>query len=596
MKQHITHLLRERASYYGNRQVFQYKNKTNGKYESISWNALLIQTNKVSKSLISLGFGHNDKIGILSSNKPEWMLADLGILAVRGVVVPFYATASKQEIKYIVDETEMKLLFVGSNEQVEKAFWLLDHCKTLEKIVVFEGDLPKNDDRFIKWPSFLDLSDDNQLNAKLDQIIEEIQPDDLATIIYTSGTTGEPKGGMIGHDNFMNAFRINYERLNINENDISLCFLPLSHVFERTWTLFLLYCGATNVFLENPREVIDELPMVKPTVMCTVPRFFDKTYEGIIKETEKWSSFKKRIFDWSIAIGHKYIEYIKNSEKAPGLLELKRFIADKLVLKKLRLIFGGEIKVMPCSGAAIDPKLLKFFHAVGIFINYGYGATETTATVSCFKSDKYNFDYCGSIMPEVSVKIGEQSEILVKGKTIFKGYFNKPEETTKVLKDGWYMTGDEGYIVDNEYLVMTDRIKDLIKTSGGKYVSPQKLELLLGQDKYIEQLVIIGDNRKYITALIVPSFENLKEQAIKLGLDPDNNDLIASNNEINNFIQQRIDLCQAELTPHRKVVKFTLLPETFSIDNKALTNTLKIRRKIIAQQYSEIIEKMYLST
>ena len=595
MKQHITFLLKERASHYGNRQVFKFKNKTNGKYESLSWNVLLVQTNKVSKSLISLGFGHNDKIGILSSNKPEWMISDLGIFAVRGVVVPFYATASKQEIKYIVDETKMKLLFAGSNKQIEKAVWLLDHCKTLEKIVVFEGDLPKNDDRFIAWPGFLDLSDDDQLNAKLDQITEEIQPDDLATIIYTSGTTGEPKGGMIGHDNFMNAFKINYERLNIDENDISLCFLPLSHVFERTWTLFLLYCGATNVFLENPREVIDELPMVKPTVMCTVPRFFDKTYDGIQKETEKWPSFKKQIFNWSIAIGHKYIEYLKNSEKAPGLLELKRFIADKLVLKKLRSIFGGEIKEMPCAGAAINPKILRFFHAVGIFINYGYGATETTATVSCFKHDKYNFDYCGSIMPEVSVKISEQKEIMVKGKTIFKGYFNKPEETTKVLKDGWYMTGDEGYIVDDEYLVMTDRIKDLIKTSGGKYVSPQKLELLLGQDKYIEQLVIIGDNRKYITALIVPSFENLKEQAIKFGLDPDNNDLIASNNEINNFIQQRIDLCQAELTPHRKVVKFTLLPETFSIDNKALTNTLKIRRKVIARQYHDLIEKMYLS-
>ncbi len=593
MKQHITLMLRARVLDYGNRQVFKYKNKSNGKYESVSWNDLLDLTNKVSKSLIHLGFGHNSKIGILSSNKPEWTITDLSILGIRGVVVPFYATASKNDIKYIIDETKMKLLFVGCNEQIEKASWLLEHCETLETIVAFEGNIPEKDKRFIEWTDFLELSTDDQLNKRLDQITDEIQPDDLATIIYTSGTTGEPKGVMLGHDNFMNAFKINEGRLNIDESDISLCFLPLSHVFERTWTLFMLYCGATNVFLENPREVINELSVVKPTVICTVPRFFEKTYDGIQQESEKWPSFKKRIFSWSISIGHKYIKYSKNSKKAPKLLELKNYIADKLVLKKLRLIFGGRIKVMPCSGAAMDPKLIKFFHATGTFINYGYGATETTATVSCYRSDIYNFDYCGSIMPEVSVRIGENQEIFVKGKTIFKGYYNKPEETAKVLIDGWYKTGDEGYIVDDEYLVMTDRIKDLIKTSGGKYVSPQKLELLIGQDKYIEQIVVLGDNKKYITALIVPSFANLKEYSKKLGLDPDNNEMIISNKGIIDFIQQRIDICQAELTTYEKVVKFTLLPETFNIDNQTLTNTLKIRRKIIAQQYNELIEKMY---
>ena len=596
MQDHVIQLIREHASSHGKRQIFKFKDKLNGSYKSLSWHDLITQTNKVSKSLISLGFGHNDKIGILSSNKPEWTITDLGIFAVRGVVVPFYATASKHEIKYIVDETEMKLLFAGSNEQVEKAIWLLDQCKTLEKIVVFEGDLPENDNRFIDWISFLNLSDDEKLNNKLDKLFKEIRADDLATIIYTSGTTGEPKGVMLSHDNFMSAFKINNERLNITENDISLCFLPLSHVFERTWTLFLLYCGATNVFLENPREVINELPIVKPTVMCTVPRFYEKTYEGIQQEAAKWSTVKKRIFDWSILIGHKYIDFLKNSENAPKLLWFKHLIVDKFVLKKLRLIFGGNIKVMPCAGAAIDSKLLKFFHATGIFVNYGYGATETTATVSCFKSNKYDFDYCGSIMPEVFIKIGDNNEIMVKGNTVFKGYYNKPEETAKVLKDKWYMTGDEGSVIDDEYLVMTDRLKDLMKTSGGKYISPQKLELLLGQDKYIEQVVILGDRKKYVTALIVPSFANLKQEAIKLGIDNGNNESIASHNEINNFIQQRIDKCQANLAPYEKVIKFTLLSEAFNIDKRTLTNTLKIRRNIIAKQYSEVIDKMYLST
>lgn len=587
-------MLRERVSSYGDRTVFKYRDKLTGNYEVLSWNTLLDKTKKVSEAFLSLGYGYRDNIGILSANKPEWTISDLGILAVRGVVVPIYATSSKQEIEYIVNETKMKLLFVGSSDQIEKILWLLDHCETLEKIVVFEGRIPENDNRFIEWTRFLELSDNEKYSEKLNQMLEDAQSDDLATIIYTSGTTGIPKGAMLGHDNFMAALKINNERLEITEDDVSLCFLPLSHVFERTWTYFLLYCGATNIFLENPREVIDTLSVVRPTVMCTVPRFFEKTYEGILQEAEKWPSYKKKIFDWSIKIGHRNIEYLKNSEKAPLILGFKKLFADKLVLKKLRLIFGGKIKVMPCAGAAIDSKLLRFFHATGIFINYGYGATETTATVSCFKSNKYNFDYCGSIMPEVSVKIGNQNEILIKGDTIFKGYYNKEEETLKVLKDGWYSSGDEGNVVEDEYLVMTDRIKDLIKTSGGKYVSPQKLELLLAQDKYIEQVVIIGDNRKYISALIVPSFEVLKYVASKLKIGEDNNEILVSNSEINKFFQLRIDKCQEELTPYEKVVKFTLLPEAFNIDKRTLTNTLKIRRNVIAEQYSDLIDKMYL--
>lgn len=595
MAQHITFVLKERVSHYQDREVFQFKNYSNQKYESISWNKLLELSNKVSKSLLSLGYGLNDNIGILSNNKPEWTITDLGIFAIRSVVVPMYTISSNQDLKYIIDETKMRLLFVGNEEQLEKASWLADNCVSLEKIVVFNNNAPDSDDRFIKWPDFLNLSVNDQTGISLEKILGEIQPDDLATIIYTSGTTGEPKGVMLGHDNLMQAFKINKERLNISDLDKSLCFLPLSHVFERTWTLFLLYCGATNVFLENPRKVIDELPVVKPTVMCTVPRFFEKTYEGIQKEYEKWAPIKKKIFNWSIGIGHKYVDYLKNSEKVPFLLKLKRTIADKLVLSKLRFIFGGKIKFMPCAGAAINPELLKFFHATGIFINYGYGATETTATVSCFKTEKYNFNYCGNPMPEVDVKIGGQNEILIKGKTVFRGYYNKPDETNLALKDGWYYSGDEGYIVDNEYLNMTDRIKDLIKTSGGKYVSPQKLESLFGQDQYIEQIVVLGDKRKYIIALIVPS-ANLKNILSKLEISPENKEAIISNDEAIEFIQNRIDLYQSELAPYERIVKFSLLTEPFTIENKTLTSSLKIRRKIVEYKYKELIEQMYLST
>jgi len=592
--QHISLLLKEQTATYKGRTVFMFKNKSTQKYDSINWTELFGLTNQVSLSLLNLGLLPHDKIGILSHNKPEWVISDLGIMGIRAVVVPLYATVSKNEIKYIVDETEMKLLFAGNQEQIEKAAWLADNCKSLQHIIVFEGSVP-DDERFIHWEDFLNQSKQNHLTEQLDNIQKEFKEDDIATIIYTSGTTSEPKGVILGHDNFFSAFRINQERLQVSDKEKSLCFLPLSHVFERTWTLFLLYCGAINVFLENPRQVIDELPKVRPTLMCTVPRFFEKTYEGIQREAQKWPRFKQNIFNWSVKIGLEYIEYLKNAQAAPKPLQLKRKLADKLVLKKLRSIFGGNIKFMPCAGAAIKPNLLRFFHAAGIFINYGYGATETTATVSCFKSDIYNFDYCGSIMPETEVRISEENEILVKGNTVFKGYYNKPEATSQVLKEGWYYSGDEGYIVNNEYLAMTDRIKDLIKTSGGKYVSPQKIELLVGDDQYIEQIVVIGDNRKFITALIVPSFDLLEPHFSRLGLSKEDKKAIINHLEIKQLIKDRIEEAQSELTHYEKIITFILLDEPFSIDNKTLTNTLKIRRKFIETQYKTEIDSMYSS-
>ena len=587
-------MVRDRAARYGSREVFRYINKNKSGYSNLTWNELITETNKVSKALISFGFEYDTKIGIFSDNRIEWSISDIGVMAVRGVVVPIYATSSKQQVKYLVDETNMKLLFVGGKDQLDKAIWLLDNCESLEKIVVFEsGICPNNDARCSDWANFCKLGNNDQYNNRLDELMQEASPEDLATIIYTSGTTGEPKGAMLGHDNFMFTFAIHDKRLDVCDTDVSMCFLPLSHVYERTWSYYLLYCGAINFFLENPREVINALPIAKPTLMCTVPRFFEKTYDGIQLEVSKWAGYKKTIFNWAVAVGHKYIVYECKAQKAPFFLNLQRSIAEKLVYKKLRQVFGGNIRVIPCAGAAIRPDLLKFFHAVGLFINYGYGTTETTATVSCFKSDVYEFDSCGTVMPDVNVKISEEGEILIKGNTVFRGYYLKPEETAKSIVDGWYKTGDKGHISEEGNLVMTDRIKDLFKTSVGKYISPQKLELLIGQDQFVEQIVVIGDNRKYVTALIVPSFESFKTLASMYGLDANDHEKLISNNDIKAFMKKRVDEMQEELSSYEKVVKFTLLTEPFSIENKALTNTLKIRRAIIMDMHKERIEAMY---
>lgn len=593
MKEHIVSMVLEHASCFNSKEVFKYKKRNSNEYGSISWSTFANESLKVSRALLSLGFKGKENIGIFSENRPEWVISDIGILGIRGVVVPFYATSSKQQLKYIVDETQMRLIFVGSKEQYEKALWLLDNTETIKFIVVYDPGIAPNNDKCIDWNTFCSLDENNLRANELSQLMNESQPEDLATIIYTSGTTGEPKGVMLDHATFFHCFRIHDKRVDVTEEDVSACFLPLSHVFERAWTYYILHRGAINAFIDNPREIVNQLPILKPTLMCTVPRFFEKTYEGILLELSKWPSIKRNIFNWTIKIGHKRSAYLSKGQAIPFGLKLKYSIADELVLKKLRNVLGGNIKFMPCAGAAISPTLLRFFHAAGIFVTYGYGATETTATVSCFRTDRYDFDSCGTIMPEVEVKISEEGEILVKGKTLFKGYYNKPEETKKTLIDGWYRSGDKGYITANNDLVMTDRIKDLMKTSVGKYISPQKIELLFSQDPFIEQIIAIGDNHKYVTALIVPSFDMLRKEFDKMELEQMSNSELITKKEILDFYQKRVDKIQEDFTSYEKVVRFKLLSEPFSIQNGMLTNTLKVRRNKLIEIYKNEIEEMY---
>jgi long-chain acyl-CoA synthetase len=541
-----------------------------------------------------MGYGKGSMVGIMSDNMPEWTIADIGILAAQGIVVPLYATSSKEQIKFIVDQTQMKLMFVGNQKQLDNAVWALKNTESLKKVVVFNDNLELVDNLCIEWKTFINQNFSTEYDEELKRSIESIKPDDLATILYTSGTTGEPKGVMLGHDNFTQCFNIHDKRLNVYETDVSFCFLPLSHVFERSWTYYMLYKGAINVFLENTREVIDDIKVVKPTVMCTVPRFFEKTFDGIQNELQKWPSFKRAIFNWSVSVGYSVSEYRCKNKPLPLILKLRRGIANKLVYRKLKNILGGQIKFLPCAGAAINNHHLRFFHAVEIFINYGYGATETTATVSCFKPDIYDLDSCGTIMPEVEVRFSEDEEILVKGKTIFKGYFNNPQATEKALIDGWYKTGDRGYITSEGNLVMTDRINDIFKTSVGKFISPQKIELALSTDPFIDQVIVFGDNRKYVCALIVPSFEKIRAVWDIEGIEDYSNDQLIDHHRIFEFMEKRIEHNLRDFPSYEKVVKFKMLAEPFTIQNEGLTNTLKVRRRLIAERYRDLIEEMYI--
>lgn len=588
---HLAQMLKNRAEKYKDREVYRFKK--NDKFESSSWNKLKQNVDCVAKYLVEEGIDTADNIGIYSQNYPEWTICDFGIVSVRAVVVPIYATSTYNQLDYIVTETEMKILCVGDNMQLKNALSALNNIPSLKKIITFDCD-NVDDERVVSISDILSKGYGQASADIVDKRLAEASIDDLATIIYTSGTTGEPKGVMLNHSNFIKILEIHDIRLKLGEDDVSMCFLPLSHIFERAWTYFVMHSGAVNVYNVNPKAIIEELPKVKPSVMCAVPRFFEKTYEGITQTTETWSKPQKAIFNWALNVGLKQIEYKKDSLKVPLLLNIKHNIANVLVMKKLRKVFGGNINYMPCAGAAISPEILRFFHAMGLMINYGYGATETTATVSCMRHDKYDFEYTGSIMPEVEVKINKTDNmILVKGESVFKGYYKKPKETAETLINGWYYTGDQGAIPHPGTLHMTERIKDIIKTSTGKYVSPQKIELLLSDSKYIEHICVIGDNRKYLTALIVPQYEKVKEILSQKGVKINNNKELVIDDAVNEMVKHSIDRIQAELSSFEKVVKFTLLSEPFTIDNSLLTNSLKVRRKQVNIEYAETIAEMY---
>jgi len=399
---------------------------------------------------------------------------------------------------------------------------------------------------------------------------------------------------MLHHSNFAYALEIHDIRLKVSDKDISLSFLPLSHVFERTWVYYILHNGITNVYLKEPKKIIEVMQEVKPTIMCVVPRFFEKTYNGAIVAIENSSKIKRNIFNWAINVGKLKVKKINAKQKVFFALKVKYFIANAIVLKKGRAIFGGRIRFMPCAGAALLPKIIEFFHACGINVTYGYGLTETTATVSCFEDNFFNVNISGSIMPTIEVKINESNnEIYVKGKTVMKGYYNKPKETADVFENDWFKTGDAGRIDENGHLIMTERIKDIIKTSGGKYIAPQFIENLIGCDPYIDQIAIIGDDRKYIAALIVPAFECLRKFATTEKIAFTSNLDLINNSKVIELYTNRINKLQSSLADFQKIKKFELLPNVFSIESEELTPSLKVKRKVVAHKYKAIIDAMY---
>ena len=589
----LTSRIRENSIKYGSRSAIFYQ-KSDKSWTPISWVELWKTIEDMAKSLLANGIKPGDKVAIMSRNMPEWTISDYALQLVRAVSVPLFSSTSEAEAEFMLNETETVLFLVGEQEQYDVAKNLLMKVPTLHKIIAFDSSVTiEKGNSSEHFADFMKSGSNGSYDQQLQMLVCEAGDQDLCTILYTSGTSGEPKGVMLSVANFMHCLLIHDLRLTVSDKDVSLCFLPLSHIFERGWTFNVLSKGMTSYYLRNPKEVVDAVKVVKPTLMCSVPRFFEKTYEGVNAKIAKSSALKQSMFKWAISVGGQRFNYICNKKPVPFTVKLAYALADKLVLSKGRAVLGGNFRFMVCGGAAISTEIVGFFEQVGIHIKVGYGLTETTASVTCLLDDDINISSVGKIMPLLEVKIGENDEIMVKGGTVFMGYYKKPELTAEVFKDGYFRTGDAGRLDENGYLYLTDRIKDIIKTSSGKYIAPQKIESLLSGDRYIEQITIIGNERKYITALVVPSSVAFDELMKEMGLEKIKKEFQVKETSVVAFFQQRINELQKDLSSYEKVKKIVLLPAEFTIQTGELTPSLKIKRKVVAAQFKAEIESMY---
>ncbi|MEI7677264.1 MAG: long-chain fatty acid--CoA ligase [Bacteroidales bacterium] len=596
---HFSKLIQQQADKYGDKIAYRHKNEKTDVWISTSWKQFSQKTHIAAKAFAKIGVKIQENVAICSQNKPEILISEFALFANRAVSVPLYATSSTSQIKYIVNEAEISLLLIGEQEQYDTTYPLLKNNRFLNQIIIFDNSvkLHVDDSTSIYFDEFLRLGELAENEDLIKERINNANEDDLANLIYTSGTTGVPKGVMISHGNYIEAMRIHEIRLkDMTEKDISVCFLPLTHIFEKTWSFFCLYTGVQIEFNLRPIEIQKTLQEVRPTLMCSVPRLWEKIYAGVQEKMEKAGFLSRFLMKQAVRIGRKRnLDYARLELKVPLRIEIGYQIFDKLVFQKLKKAIGIENgNFFPVAGAPLADHLNEFFHSCGIEIRYGYGLTETTASVSTYFKKGFVIGSVGVEMPGLEVKIGDENEIMVKGKTIMKGYYKKPEETAMVMTvDGWFKTGDAGTLSENGVLTMTERIKDLIKTSNGKYVAPQALELKIGEDKFIDQIAVIGDEKKFITALIIPAYEAIKEYAAAKQIKFQTVEELIKHNSIHQLLGERINERQKDFSGYEQVKRFTLLPYPFTLEGGELTNTLKLKRKMILQKYSSQIEEMY---
>ncbi|MDR3059011.1 MAG: long-chain fatty acid--CoA ligase [Prevotella sp.] len=596
---HLSILVHRQAVRYGKKTALKFRNPYEKKWKNISWNKFSDNVMKTAWAMAEMGVDEGDKIAVYSQNMPQYLFTDFASYANRCVSVPIYATSSPSQVEYIVNDASVKLLFAGEQFQYNNAFKVQQKSAVLKKIIIFDNNvkLHPDDKTSVYFDDFIASGENSNTEVIVRVRMKSRKEDDIACIIYTSGTTGEPKGVVLPHSCFLQIFRIHDMRLTMTSNkDLSMNFLPLAHIFERAWTCYAIHKGMTIAINQDAKEIQKSIKQVKPTIMCSVPRFWEKVYAGVHEKISSSKGFMKWLYTDAIKTGRKYnLDYKNQNKPAPLGTKIKFGLYNNTVFRVLKMVVGIEKgNIFPCAGAPLSDSINEFLQSVNIPIIIGYGLTETSATVSFYTEREFVIGSVGTLMPEVYVRIDESNnEILVKGKTVMREYYNKPEETAKVFtEDGYFRTGDAGRL-EGDILYLTERIKDLFKTANGKYIAPQAIETRVSEDKFIDMIAIIADERKFVSALIVPDYKALTSYADEHNIKYEKVEDLFSNVDILRMLDGRIELLQANFAPYEKIKKYRLLAEPFSMENGELTNTLKIKRKAVAEKYKDIIDKMY---
>lgn len=598
-KSHLSVLVHDQAKKYGDREVLVYKDFGGKTWKSYTWNEFSYKVKVVSNALLNFGVKPQENIGIFSQNSVQYIFCDFGAWGVRAVTIPFYATSSEQQIQFMINDAQVRFLFVGEQEQYDKAHRVFSHCPTMERIIIFDNNvkIDPNDSNAVYFTDFLKLGENLPRQAEVEKLYKEASPDDLANILYTSGTTGDSKGVMLSHLQYSAAIEANDRAVKVTENDRVLNFLPYAHIFEKGWTILCISEGATLIVNTDPHEVQKSMKETHPTSMCAVPRFWEKVYTGVKEKIDSANPIQRKLFKHALAVGRKHnIEYLSRGKRPPLALYMEYEMYNKTLFSLVRHELGLEhTNIFPTAGATVSSHVEEFVHSIGLTMVVGYGLTESLATVTCDRVGEkpYTIGSVGRPIHNIKIKISDEGEVCLKGPTITKGYYNRPDITAQSFDDeGYFKTGDSGYMKDGE-LFLKDRIKDLFKTSNGKYIAPQMIEAKLLVDKFIDQIVIIADQRKFVSALIIPEYGALEKYAQANGISFTSREDLCSNGKIHQMITERIETLQQQLAHYEQIKRFTLLPKPFTMESGELTNTLKMRRKVINEHYKNEIEKMY---
>ena len=595
---HLSVLIHDQARKYGNRSVLTFRPFGSLQWKTVTWNQFSLRVKQVSNAMLNLNIKPQENIAVFAQNCIHYLYTDFGAYGVKAVSIPFYATSSETQIQFMINDAQVRVLFVGEQEQYDKALRVFTLCPSLERIIIFDESvrISPNDPNAMYFSDFLKLGEGLPRQTEVENLWKTADFNDICNILYTSGTTGDSKGVVLTYGQYQAALEANDKCVSVGEGDRSISFLPLTHIFERGWAYLCLSEGAEIIINTYPKEIQDSMRQTHPTCMSSVPRFWEKVYQAVKDKIDRSGAVQKKMFAYALSVGRKYnIEYLSHAKRPPLPLALEYKVVDKAILSLVRKTMGLiNPNIFPTAGAYVSPEVEEFIHSIGLKMVVGYGLTESLATVSCdHLADGYTLGSVGRPIEGIQIKIGENDEILLKGPTITRGYYKRDSiNAVSFDEDGFFHTGDSGYLKDGE-LFLKERIKDLFKTSNGKYIAPQQIEALLLVDKFVDQAAVIADQRKFVSALIVPAYSQLEEWARDNGVSYSTIDELCAHPKVNAMMKERIDTLQQTLSHYEQIKRFTILPKPFSMESGELTNTLKLRRQVVNKNYKEFIDKMY---